>query len=89
MARRARSTSCERHQLKPTQYEVHEALADLYETQRRRPRRRSTTSARFHALERAVQSEAARDKLRALQIQFELTRGASARPSSSASGRRR
>jgi len=62
---------CERHQLRPTQFEVHEALADFYEEVG------DTKSAldhfrRFHMLERAVQSEAARDKLRALQIQFEL-----------------
>jgi diguanylate cyclase (GGDEF)-like protein len=62
---------CERHALKPTQFEVHEVLADYHE---------KTGDAkaalmhyrRFHALEREVQSEAARDKLRALQIQFEV-----------------
>ena len=64
-------TVCERHQLKPTQYEVHEALADFHE------KTGDVHAAlhhfrRFHSLERAVQSEAARDKLRALQIQFEL-----------------
>lgn len=63
---------CEQHDLKPTQYEVHDALSALYE---------ATGDAeaalrhfrRFHAIEREVQSEAARDKLRAMQIQFELT----------------
>ena len=62
----------ERHKLKPMQYEVHEALADFHE---------KTGNAdaalahfrRFHVLEREVHSEAARDKLRALQIQFELS----------------
>ena len=62
---------CERHNLKPTQYEVHEALADFHE------KTGDPTAAlfhyrKFHALEREVQSEAARDKLRALQIQFEV-----------------
>ena len=62
---------CERHNLKPIQYETHEALAALHEATG------DTAAAldhfrRFHALEREVQSEAARDKLRALQIQFEL-----------------
>jgi diguanylate cyclase (GGDEF)-like protein len=62
---------CERHSLKPTQLEVHEALADYYEETG------DATSAllhfrMYHALEREVQSEAARDKLRALQIQFEV-----------------
>ena len=62
---------CERHNLRPTQYETHEALAALCE---------STGDAqgaldhfrRFHALEREVQSDAARDKLRAMQSQYEL-----------------
>lgn len=62
---------CEQHNLKPTQYEVHEALSNLHA---------ATGDAqaaldhfrRFHALEREVQSDAARDKLRAMQIQFEL-----------------
>ena len=50
--------TCQRHHLKPTAYEVHEALADLLE--------RVGDSAgalthfrRFHVLEREVQSEAA------------------------------
>ncbi|MEO8506435.1 MAG: diguanylate cyclase [Betaproteobacteria bacterium] len=63
--------TCERHQLKPTQYEVHEALADLHE-QRGDPVAALAHFRRFHALEREVQSEAARDKLRALQIQYEV-----------------
>lgn len=63
---------CERHNLKPTQFEVHHALADYHE------KTGDAASAlmhfrKFHELERSVQSEAARDKLRALQIQFELT----------------
>jgi diguanylate cyclase (GGDEF)-like protein len=63
--------TCDRHQLKPTQYEVHEALAELNE------KTGNTAEAlvhfrTFHALEREVQSEAASDKLRALQIQFEV-----------------
>jgi diguanylate cyclase (GGDEF)-like protein len=62
---------CERHNLKPTQFEVHEALADYFE------KTGDASSAllhyrKFHALEHEVQSEAARDKLRALQIQFEV-----------------
>jgi len=60
-----------RHNLKPRQFEVHEALADYYE------RAGDAQTAlehfrRFHALEREVQNEASRDKLRALQIQFEV-----------------
>jgi tetratricopeptide (TPR) repeat protein len=63
--------ACERHNLKPIQYEAHEALSALHEATG------DTAAAldhfrRFHALEREVQSEAAHDKLRALQIQFEL-----------------
>lgn len=63
--------ACERHQLKPTQYECHEALAEFHE------KTGDAVAAlehfrRFHALEREVQSEAASDKLRALQIQFEV-----------------
>ncbi|MFO1324201.1 MAG: diguanylate cyclase [Burkholderiales bacterium] len=63
--------TCERHRLKPTQYEVHEALAELHE------KLGDAAGAlahfrRFHALEREVQSEAASDKLRAMQIQFEV-----------------
>jgi diguanylate cyclase (GGDEF)-like protein len=63
--------TCRRHQLRPTQYEVHEALAELHE------RTGDTAAAlahyrQFHALEREVQSEAASDKLRALKIQLEL-----------------
>lgn len=62
---------CERHNLRPTQYETHEALAALCDATG------DTRGAldhfrRFHALEREVQSDAARDKLRAMQIQFEL-----------------
>ncbi|MBK9116401.1 MAG: diguanylate cyclase [Betaproteobacteria bacterium] len=62
---------CERYRLKPTEYECHEALADYHE-------RAGDHGAalrhfrRFHALEREVQTEAARDKLRALTIQLEL-----------------
>jgi len=62
---------CERHNLKPMQFEVHAALADYFE------RIGDPSSAlhhfrTYHALEREVQSEAARDKMRALQIQFEV-----------------
>jgi diguanylate cyclase (GGDEF)-like protein len=62
----------ERHNLKPTQYEVLEALADFHD------KTGDAAAAlvhfrRFHMLEREVQTEAARDKLRALQIQFELS----------------
>ena len=61
----------ERHNLKPTQFEVHEALADYHE------KTGDHASAllhfrKYHALEHEVQSEAGRDKLRALQIQFEV-----------------
>jgi diguanylate cyclase (GGDEF)-like protein len=62
---------CERHALKPTQFEVHEVLADYYE-QTGDPKAALYHYRNFHALEREVQSEAARDKLRALQIQFEV-----------------
>lgn len=63
--------TCERHQLKSTQYECHEALAELHE------KTGDSVAAleqfrRFHALEREVQSEAASDRMRALQIQFEV-----------------
>jgi diguanylate cyclase (GGDEF)-like protein len=63
--------TCERHQLKPTLYECHEALAELHE------KSGDAVGAlehfrRFHVLEREVQSEAASDKLRAFQIQFEV-----------------
>ena len=62
---------CERHNLKPTQFEVHEALADYFE-KTGDPSSALLHFRKFHELEREVQSEAARDKLRALQIQFEL-----------------
>jgi diguanylate cyclase (GGDEF)-like protein len=63
--------TCERHRLKPTQYECHEALSELH-------RLTGDTAAalahfqRFHALEREVLTEAASNKLRAAQIQYEL-----------------
>ena len=63
--------TCERHQLKPTQYECHEALAELHE-KTGDPVAALEHFRRFHALEREVQSEAASDKLRALQIQIEV-----------------
>jgi diguanylate cyclase (GGDEF)-like protein len=63
---------CERHQLKPTQYEVHEALAE-YHDKTGDAAAALAQYRRFHALEREVQTEAARDKLRALQIQFDLS----------------
>ncbi len=62
---------CERHRLKPALYECHEALADLHE----KAGDAATALAhfrRYHALEREVQSEASRDKLRTLRIQFEV-----------------
>lgn len=63
--------TCERHQLQPMQYECHEALAELRE-QMGDPVVALEHYRRFHELEREVQSEAARGKLRALQIQFEV-----------------
>jgi diguanylate cyclase (GGDEF)-like protein len=61
----------ERYQIKLTCYECHEALADFYEG--------TGDSAaalghhrRFHQLEREVQSEAATNKLRAFQIQYQV-----------------
>ena len=62
---------CERHNLKPTQFEVHEALADYHE-KTGDPASALLHFRKFHALEREVQSEAARDKMRALQIQLEV-----------------
>ena len=63
--------TCQRHQLKPTQYEVHLALADLFE-RAGDPVAALAHFRLYHALEREVQSEAASDKLRALKIQLEL-----------------
>lgn len=63
--------TCQRHRLKPTEYEVHEALADLLE-RAGDPVGALAHFRQFHALEREVQSEAASDKLRALKIQLEL-----------------
>lgn len=63
--------TCERHRLKPTQFEVHEALAELHE-KCGDPVTALAHFRRFHELEREVQSEAASDKVRALKIQFEL-----------------
>ncbi|MFO1414167.1 MAG: diguanylate cyclase [Burkholderiales bacterium] len=63
--------TCQRHHLKPTEYEVHEALADLLE-RAGDPAGALAHYRQFHALEREVQSEAAADKLRALKIQLEL-----------------
>jgi len=62
---------CERHRLKPTQYECHEALAELFDATGD-PAAALDHYKRFHALEREVQSEAAHDKLRALQIQQQV-----------------
>ncbi|MCC6195917.1 MAG: diguanylate cyclase [Burkholderiales bacterium] len=64
--------ACERHNLKTREYEVHEALAEFHDKIGDTARALAHFR-RFHALERDVQSEAARDKLRALQIQFELS----------------
>lgn len=62
---------CQQHNLKPTQYETHEALAALYEATGNHAAALDHFR-RFHVLEREVQSDAARDSLRAMQIQFEL-----------------
>lgn len=64
-------TDSERHRLKPMQYECHEALAELFEVTGE-PAAALAHFKRFHSLEREVQSEAAHDKLRALQIQLEV-----------------
>lgn len=62
---------CERYRLKPTECECHESLADYHEkTGDHAAALRHFR--RFHALEREVQTEAARDKLRALTVQLEL-----------------
>ncbi|MFO1310894.1 MAG: diguanylate cyclase [Burkholderiales bacterium] len=61
----------ERHNLKHMQFEVHEALAEHYE-QCGDPASALRHFRKYHEIERAVQSDAARDKVRALQIQFEL-----------------
>ena len=53
------------------QYECHEALAELCEATGD-PAAALDHYKRFHALEREVQSEAAHDKLRALQIQLQV-----------------
>ena len=63
--------TCERHHLKPTQYECHEALSELHRLTGN-PSMALTHYQRFHALEREVLSEAATSKLRAAQIQYEL-----------------
>jgi diguanylate cyclase (GGDEF)-like protein len=61
----------ERHRIKLTCYECHEALADFYESI-------GDTAAAlrhhrlFHQFEREVQSEAATNKLRAFQIQYQV-----------------
>ncbi len=62
---------CERNDLKTTQYEAHRALAEYCE-KTGDPQAALNHLRRFHELERVVQSEAMRDKLRALQIQFEV-----------------
>jgi diguanylate cyclase (GGDEF)-like protein len=63
--------TCERHRLKPTQYECHEALSELHRITGD-PVAALSHYQRFHALEREVLSEAASNKLRAAQIQYEL-----------------
>ena len=63
--------TCERHRLKPTQYECHEALSDLHRITGD-PATALAHYQRFHALEREVLTEAASNKLRAAQIQYEL-----------------
>jgi len=62
---------CERHNIKLTWYESHEALADYYE------RIGDSANAllhfrRFHELEHEVQMEAAGNKLRAFAIQYQV-----------------
>jgi diguanylate cyclase (GGDEF)-like protein len=63
--------TCERHRLKPTLYECHEALSELHRLTGD-PAAALAHYQRFHALEREVLSEAAGNKLRAAQIQYEL-----------------
>jgi diguanylate cyclase (GGDEF)-like protein len=62
---------CAEHQLKPTEYECHEALAAFHE-QVGEPAAALAHFRRYHALEREVQSEDASHKMRALQIQFQV-----------------
>ncbi len=62
---------CEQHNLKPTLGEAHEALSGLHAATGD-PQAALDHFRRFHTLEREVQSDAARDKLRAMQIQLEL-----------------
>jgi diguanylate cyclase (GGDEF)-like protein len=62
---------CQRHNIKLTWYECHEALAEHYE------RIGDTANAllyfrRFHHLEHEVQSESASNKLRAFAIQYQV-----------------
>ena len=61
----------ERYGLKPTQFECHEALAELHE-KIGDPAAALEHFRRFHSLEREVQSEASSDKMRALQVQSQV-----------------
>jgi len=62
---------CERHNIKLTWYECHEALAQLYERQGD-PVKALLHFRRFHEIEHEVQLESASNKLRAFAIQFQV-----------------
>ncbi|MEO8345106.1 MAG: diguanylate cyclase [Betaproteobacteria bacterium] len=62
---------CERHDIKLTGYECHEALADLYERSGD-PVLALHHFRRFHQLEHEVQLESAGNKLRAFAIQYQV-----------------
>ena len=62
---------CERHKIKLTWYECHEAMADFYE-RNGDPALALHHFRRFHQLEYEVQLESASNKLRAFAIQFQV-----------------
>ncbi len=62
---------CERHNIKLTWYECHEALATFYE-HIGDPAKALHHFRRFHELEHEVQSESASNKLRAFAIQYQV-----------------
>ncbi len=62
---------CERHNIKLTWYECHEALAELYE-RLGDPAKALHHFRRFHQLEHDVQQESASNRLRAFAIQFQV-----------------